>query len=74
MNISPNADEFRQILREEIEKISSPRQIAFLNSILIEPYHTRLVWALKYLGTGELTSHPITSHPNRRSRCCLSKR
>jgi len=44
MNISPNADEFRQILREEIEKISSPRQIAFLDSILIEPYHTRLAW------------------------------
>ena len=41
---SPNAEEFRQILREEAGKISSPRQIAFFNSILIEPYQTRLVW------------------------------
>ena len=42
--MSPSADEFRQTLREEIEKISSLQQIAFLNSILIEPYQTRLVW------------------------------
>ncbi len=38
----PSAEEFRQILRTEIGKISSPRQIAFLNSIFIEPYQTRL--------------------------------
>jgi len=40
----PSAEEFRQILREEVEKISSPRQTAFLNSMLIEPYQTRLLW------------------------------
>ena len=41
---SPSTEEFRQILRTEVGKISSPRQIAFLNSIFIEPYQTRLSW------------------------------
>ena len=40
----PTAEEFRQILGTEIEKISSPQQIAFLDSIIIEPYQTRLSW------------------------------
>jgi hypothetical protein len=40
----PSAEEFRQILRSEVEKISSPRQIAFLDSVLIEPYQTHLSW------------------------------
>jgi hypothetical protein len=40
----PSAEEFREILRAEVEKISSPQQIAFLDSIIIEPYQTRLSW------------------------------
>jgi hypothetical protein len=40
----PSAEEFRQILRMEVGKISSPRQAAFLDSIFIEPYQTRLSW------------------------------
>jgi hypothetical protein len=45
MNATPtDAEEFRQILRTEIGKLSSPRQIAFLDSIFIEPYQTRLSW------------------------------
>jgi len=40
----PTAEEFRRILREEIEKISSIEQRAFLDSIIIEPYQTRLSW------------------------------
>lgn len=40
----PSAEEFRQILRSEVEKISSTRQIAFLDSVLIEPYQTHLSW------------------------------
>ena len=45
MNAStPSAEEFRQILRTEVGKISSPRQIAFLDSIIIEPYRTCLSW------------------------------
>lgn len=41
---APTADEFRLILRGEIAQISSPRQLAFLDSILIEPYETWLLW------------------------------
>jgi hypothetical protein len=40
----PNAKGIHQILRTEIGKLSSPRQITFLDSILIEPYQTRLSW------------------------------
>lgn len=46
----PTTEEFCQILRAEIEKISSPRQIAFLDSIIIEPYQTQLSWEY---GNGE---------------------
>jgi hypothetical protein len=42
--VPPTAEEFRQILRAEIEKIPSPQQIAFLDSIIIEPYQTQLAW------------------------------
>jgi hypothetical protein len=45
VNTTPtNAEEFREILRVELEKISSPRQVAFLDSIIIQPYQTRLSW------------------------------
>ena len=41
---TPSLDEFSRLLRAEVLRISSPNRRAFIQTILIPPYQTRLLW------------------------------